>query len=85
MERDFCNNRGEVSQAVVEREVKKIRQYKEINESYIADCINDAKRRRLRCGSVVQSYTLGNRRVSAGRVMMTQEIILNIAVVSDHD
>ena len=85
MERDFCNNTGEVSQAVVERGVKKIRQYKEINESYIADCINDAKRKRLQYGSVVQSYTLGNRRLSTGTVTMTQEIILNIAIVNDHD
>ena len=63
---------------MVEREVKKITKYKAVNQSYIADCINDAKRRRERHGSVVQSYSLGDRTA-------TQEIILNVAVVSDHD
>lgn len=77
MERDFCNT-GEVSQSVVDREVKKISKYKAVNQSYITDCINDAKKRQEQHGSVVQSYTLGNR-------MVTQEIILNIALVSNHN
>ena len=77
MEKDFCST-GEVSESVVERELQKINKYKTVNQSYVADCINDAKKRREQHGSVVQSYTLGNR-------MVTQEIILNIAIVSNHD
>ena len=77
MEKDFCST-GEVSESVVERELQKISKYKIVNQSYITDCINDAKKRHEQHGSVVQSYTLGNR-------MVTQEIILNIAIVSNHD
>lgn len=77
MEEDFCST-GEISQSVVEREMQKISKYKRVNQSYITDCINDAKRRHDQHGSVVQSYTLGNRTV-------TQEIILNVAIVSNHD
>ena len=85
MERDFSST-GEVSQSVIEREARKISQYKAaINQSYIADCINDARKRRLQCGSVVQSYTLGNCRVNISGTMLTQEIILNVGIVSDHD
>ena len=84
MERDFSST-GEVSQSVVEREAKKISQYKTVNQSYIADCINDARKRRLQYGSVVQSYTLGNSRVNIGGTLIIQEIILNIGIVSDHD
>ena len=84
MERDFCSS-GEVSQSVVEREMKKIGKYKTVNQSYIADCINDARKRREQHGSVVQSYTLGNRTVTIRGTLITQEIIVNIAIVSDHD
>lgn len=84
VERDFCTT-GEVVQSVVEKEVKKISQYKKVNHSYIIDCISDAKRRREQNGSVVQSYTLGDRRIVTGGATITQEIILNIAVVSDSD
>ena len=57
MERDFCST-GVVSQSAVEREIKKISKYKTVNQAYLTDCINDAKKRREQNGSVVQSYTL---------------------------
>lgn len=84
MERDFCST-GEVNQSVVEREMKKINKYKTVNQSYVTDCINDARKRRDWYGSVVQSYTLGNMTVTTSGTMITQEIILNIAIVSDND
>ena len=84
LEKDF-SNAGQVSQLVVERVAKKISQHKTVNQSYIADCINDAKQRRLQYGSVVQSYTLGNSRANIDGITITQELILNIGIVSDHD
>lgn len=84
MERDFYST-GVVSQSAVEREIKKISKYKAVNQSYITDCINDAKKRREQHGSVVQSYSLGNKSIIIKGVMITQEIIANIAIVSDHD
>ena len=84
LEKDF-SNAGQVSQLVVERVAKKISQYKTVNHSYIADCINDAKQRRLQYGSVVQSYTLGNSRANSDGTTITQELVLNIGIVSDHD
>jgi len=84
VERDFCNTRV-VSQSAVEREIKKINKYKTVNQAYITDCINDARKRREQCGSVVQSYTMGNRSTVVRGIMITQEIIANIAVVSDND
>ena len=84
LEKDFTST-GQVSQLVVEREAKKISQYKTVNQSYIADCIDDARQKRLQYGSVVQSYTLGNSRANIEGTTITQELILNIGIVSDHD
>jgi len=61
------------------REMQKIREHIKVNHEYITDCVNDARKRRQCHGSVVQSYSLGDKRIN------TKQVILNIAVISKND
>jgi len=81
IEEDF-NSTGEVIQPAVDREMKRVREHIEVNQAYITDCVNDARKRRQHHGSVVQSYSLGEKHITANE---TKQIIINIAIISESD
>ena len=83
IEKDFSSS-GVVCQHAVDREMKRITGHAKVNQSYIRDCVNDARMRRQHHGSVVQSYDLSQKLITDGGAI-NKQVVLNVAVISNKD